>query len=195
MDDFDRFDEFVKCGMKQHVPSTTNRDIEEKNVTLVAFHPKFQRWHALPREVRVGSMIHSHWDNMGQKSVKTAEATIVEMETRAFGMRKVKVRFQGVEDGFDRRRREQYVPTDWIVVPRLQTQDAEHCVRYPLPDNAMYRSPYPTIHIIDNRDLASLCVADVSRVKRLNARRMMRLGWEGLEKHAEKMTHDDNGAS
>ncbi|KAL7478380.1 hypothetical protein ACHAW6_007797 [Cyclotella cf. meneghiniana] len=191
MEDFDRFDEFVKCGMKRHILSTTNRDMGEE-VTLVAFHPKFDKWRALPQEVGAGSTIRSHYsDDLGRKSAETAEATIVEMGNRAFGMRKVKVRFQGVDDGFDRRR-EQYVPLDWIVVPRPQMRDAQHCVRLPLPDNAMYRSPYPTIHIIDNRDLASLCVADVSRVKRLNAHKMMRLGWEGLEKHVEKMKHDDN---
>lgn len=44
----------------------------------------------------------------------------------------------------------------------------------------MHRSPYPTIHMIVNQDLASLCIRDVSRVKRLNAQRMAKIGWEGL---------------
>lgn len=44
----------------------------------------------------------------------------------------------------------------------------------------MHRSPYPLIHIIVNQDLASLCMRDVSRVKRLNAQRMAKLGWEEL---------------
>jgi hypothetical protein len=51
----------------------------------------------------------------------------------------------------------------------------------PLPDNVMHRSPYPTIHIIVNRDLASLCIRDISRVKRMNAQRMAKLGWDGVD--------------
>lgn len=42
----------------------------------------------------------------------------------------------------------------------------------PLPDNAMHRSPFPTIHLIRNQDLAQLRARDVSRVKRKNAQRM-----------------------
>ena len=34
--------------------------------------------------------------------------------------------------------------------------------------------------MIVNQDLASLCIRDVSRVKRLNAQRMAKIGWEGL---------------
>eukprot|EP00804_Cyclotella_cryptica_P018992 CCRYP_006487-RA/>CCRYP_006487-RA protein AED:0.19 eAED:0.19 QI:0/-1/0/1/-1/1/1/0/354 len=200
-DDFPRFEAFVKSGIEQHLlPSTTNHDIFH-DVTLVAFHPKFDRWHALPEDVGVGSVIHSHWSDGGKKSRETAEAVIVEMGNRAFGMRRVKVRFE--QDGIDRRR-EEYVPNDWIVLPQTQSQQQQQQVEQRgsnpllsrlLPDNVMYRSPYPTIHIIDNRDLASLCVADVSRVKRLNARRMMRLGWDVLEKHLEKMKLHDNGGS
>ena len=46
----------------------------------------------------------------------------------------------------------------------------------PLPDNIMHRSPQPTIHLIRNTDLATLKARDVSRVKRMNAQRMMQLG-------------------
>ena len=45
-------------------------------------------------------------------------------------------------------RQEQFIPTDWIVVTN------ETCPRL-LPDNIMHRSPYPTIHIIVNHDLAN----------------------------------------
>jgi hypothetical protein len=51
----------------------------------------------------------------------------------------------------------------------------------PLPDNAMHRSPHPTIHLIQNVDLGKLQARDVSRVKRKNAQSMMKLGWEGVE--------------
>lgn len=85
---------------------------------------------------------------------------------------------EGGPDNDDRRRRrrEQYVPTDWIDVPEGEEEGE------PLPDNAMHRAPYPTVHVIANADLASLRARDVSRVKRINARRMAELGWEGLER-------------
>ena len=82
-------------------------------------------------------------------------------------LRKVKVRYHNnALNGLTRQ--EQFIPTDWIVVtngtcPRL------------LPDNIMHRSPYLTIHIIVNQ-LASLCMRDVSRVKRLNAQNILMIG-------------------
>jgi len=151
-----------------------------EGVTLVAFHPRFLRWRGLPGGVGVGSEVRSHWGAVGRKSADAAPATIVETNNGAFGMRKVKVRFRR-DDSTDegaatqpQRRREQYVPTDWIVdLPGRGPQ---------LPDNFMYRSPHATIHVIVDEDLASLSLRDVSRVKRLNSRRMAEMGWEGLER-------------
>jgi hypothetical protein len=34
----------------------------------------------------------------------------------------------------------------------------------PLPDNAMHRAPYPTVHLIRNEDLGKMCIRDVSCV-------------------------------
>ena len=180
--DFIPFEEFVRNGLKQQLLGNNDELLDK--VTLVAFHPAFLKWHALPPSVQIGSNVYSYWGMVGQKSVCRAEATIVEMENRAFGLRKVKVRFEEVMEG---RRQEQYVPVEWIGTS--VNSGSEACTGPPLPDNFMYRSPCPTIHIIDNRDLASLCVSDVSRVKRLNGRRMAKLGWEGIEEHMQKVVH------
>ena len=114
-----------------------------------------------------------------------ARATIVETSNPAFGLRKIKVRFhQPITNSTDGRpkendkprttRQEQYVPIDWLILP----QKGE-----PLPDNYMYRSPFPTVHIIVNSDLAKLSMRDVSKVKRLNSKRLAEFGWEGLRAH------------
>ncbi|KAL3792006.1 hypothetical protein ACHAWO_012608 [Cyclotella atomus] len=169
-DDFCTFENFVKGDIKRYV----TKDVLDK-VTLVAFHPNFLKWHALPSDMRIGSTIQSHYGMIGQKSLETTQGTIIEMENRAFGLRKVKVRFN---DEIEGSRQEQYVPTDWIDNSNGICEPRE-----PLPDNFMYQTPYPTIHIINNEDLAKLCVRDVSRVKRLNARRMARRGWEGLSSY------------
>ena len=168
--EFEPFDEFVQSGIKQQL---SDEDIVE-NVTLVAFHPQFLRWHGLPSEVGVGSTVQSHWGMIGQKSQQTANATIIETNNKAFGLRKVKVRFHDTVEGLGRK--EQFVPTDWIDFTNVSSSPP------PLPDNCMHRSPYPTIHIISNQDLASTSIRDVSRVKRFNAQRMAKLGWDGLER-------------
>jgi hypothetical protein len=168
-DDFHTFQSFVKDDINRYVA----KDLLDK-VTLVAFHPNFLKWHALPPNMDIGSTIESHYGMIGQKSVQTAQAIITEMENRPFGLRKVKVRFNDEIEC----RQEQYVPIDWIDT------SSDICEpRKPLPDNFMYQSPYPTIHIINNEDLAKLCVRDVSRVKRLNASRLAKMGWEGLSKY------------
>ncbi|KAL7528680.1 hypothetical protein ACHAWF_002664 [Thalassiosira exigua] len=164
-EDFDAFDEFVRDQNRRHAD----------DVTLVAFHPRFLRWRGLPSGVGVGCPVRSHWGTVGKKSATTASATVLETSGKAFGARKVKLRFDDDVDGLGRR--EQYVPADWIEVPPGAAGPGP-----PLPDNAMHRAPYPSIHVIANRDLAGLCLRDVSRVKRTNAQRMARLGWEGLER-------------
>jgi len=175
--DFKSFDEYVQFGIKDQLKNDTILE----DATLVVFHPKFCRWYGLPPNIGIGSEVQSHHGIIGQKSIQTATATIIETNNKAFGLRKVKVRFHNnnakEEGSIDRL--EQYVPTDWIVFPEEQ-----QCTRRPiLPDNSMHQSPYPTIHIINNKDLVSLCVRDVSRVKRLNSKRMTKLGWEGVEQH------------
>ena len=170
-DDFREFGRFVSQGIKQKISQDQLLD----KVTLVAFHPNFLKWYGLPPGIGVGSIVHSYWGTIGQKSANREEATIIEMENRAFGSRKIKLRFTNDIQG----RQEQYVPVDWIDT------SSDPCVENingaPLPDNFMYQSPYPTIHIINNNDLSKLCISDVSRVKRLNAKRMVRMGWERLK--------------
>lgn len=181
--EFQVFDEFVKCKIRQFVS-----DELLDRVTLVAFHPQFLKWHALPPGIYLGSTVKSYWGRAGQnKSTRRAPATIIEMKNRAFGLRKVKVRF---EEEIDGGRREQYVPTDWIVASDCKDAKESNIIRPPLPDNSMYQSPYPTIHVINTQDLATLCVSDVSRVKRLNASKMAKLGWEGVREHSNKRILD-----
>eukprot|EP00984_Skeletonema_dohrnii_P005957 scaffold2112_cov85-Skeletonema_dohrnii-CCMP3373.AAC.6 len=113
-------------------------------------------------------------------------------------MRKVKVRLHE-SAACNARRQEQYVPTDWISLHASNIREtieggsnsesnysgsASSAPSQPGPaltDNAMHQAPYPTIHIINNADLASLSIRDISRVKRKNAHRMMKLGWDGVE--------------
>ena len=180
--EFQSFDNFVRFGIRDHFKKV---DILER-VTLVSFHPNFSRWHDLPDGIGVGSLVQAHYGMIGQKSEKSADATIIETNCKAFGLRKVKVRFHNnALKGLT------HVPTDWIVVTN------ETCPRL-LIDNIMHRSPYPTIHMIVNQDLASLCIRDVSRVKRLNAQRMAKIGWEGLTDILDidvRNTNDGDGKS
>ena len=105
-------------------------------------------------------------------------------------MRRAKVRFH---DAYNDRRQEQYVPTDWISIPQTNMSEVDApdpSQRGPaLPDNAMHQAPHPTIHIIKNADLASLSIRDISRVKRKNANRMVKLGWDGMNKLNLVSTH------
>ena len=121
-----------------------------------------------------------------------------------FGLRRVKVRFQNddkvqyipndwvkglVEDGYvDGDSNNNYdlnslpgeFSDDDIFSPSRPSEAGQYRqlqVGPPLPDNAMHRSPYPTIHLIRNEDLGKLQARDVSRVKRKNAQRMMELEW------------------
>jgi hypothetical protein len=165
--EFQVFQEFVQSGIQSKLK---DQRIQEQ-FTFVAFHPEFLRWRGLPKGLEVGSVIKSHWGMIGRKSAgETVTATIIETGNKAFGLRKVKVRFHEVLEG---RRPEQFVPIEWIDLASYGP---------PLPDNIMHQTPYPTIHIIANRDLASLRIRDISRVKRRNAHKMMRLGWPGVTK-------------
>jgi len=161
--DFQIFDAWVTTGFKTESECI---GFDEK-ITLVSFHPDFLRWRGLPEGVEVGTIVQSYWGTAGRKSFETSPATIIETQSCVFGMQKVKVRF---DDGS-----EQYVPIDWFA-------KSVNGLGAPLPDNAMHRAPHPTVHLIRNKDLAALCMRDVSRVKRRNAQRMMNLGWEGVAK-------------
>ena len=167
---FQKFQNFVR---------SLNSELQQEKipVTLVAFHPQFLQWRDLPRGMDVGSTVQAHkmCGGIFQKSTKAFEAIILETQNPVFGLRKIKVRFhETTDDGTSSSRKEQYIPVDWLVLP------SETPLGEPLPDNLMHRSPYPTIHIIQDSDLGSLRARDVSRVKRKNAQRMLKLGWEGV---------------
>ena len=201
---FATFDRFVSNGIGNGIEQEDNDEDNTSitdEITLVAFHPDFNRWYSLPENVSIGSTVQAHHRYLGKKSVESAAATILETCNKAFGMRKVKVRFHDIQSSDGARcfprRREEYVPTDWISVDpdTIQKDDergnevcngkpspASSHDRHVLPDNAMHQAPHPTIHIISNTDLARLSIRDISRVKRKNAHRMMKLGWDGVEK-------------
>jgi len=180
-DEFDSIDEYVQTFkaeqnniLKNDEPDPGATSMLEQ-LTLVAFHPKFIRWRALPSNVDVGSVVHSHRGMCGfEKSSNPYLATIIETQSLCFGKRKVKVRFE--DDG-----KEQHVPIDWLTC--TSDEDGNPMPKgEPLPDNVMHRAPYPTMHLIRNVDLAALCARDVSRVKRKNAQLFSRLGWGGTYK-------------
>lgn len=176
-DDFARFDAHVQT-FKDAAHSGDVRDVLNQ-LTLVAFHPNFTRWHALPPSIGVGSLVRCHRGMCGFEKSKDAHlAKIIKTDGTNFGGRKVKVRFD-CDDG-----KEQFLPIDWLV----SDSDGNPLAKgETLPDNAMHRAPYPTIHLIRNADLASLSARDVSRVKRKNAQLMERLGWNGIgERQVEK---------
>lgn len=179
-EDFKNFDRYVQMCKDSVIGSKQSEENFQAldQLTLVVFHPNFTRWYALPQNIDVGCIVHSHRGMCGfEKSDDVHLAKIIETEGSNFGRRKVKVRFD--DDG-----KEQYVPIDWLV----SDGDGNPLAKGgPLPDNAMHRAPYPTIHLIRNADLASLCARNVSRVKRKNAQLMERLGWDGIrEKQVEK---------
>mgnify|MGYP000526251817 CR=1 FL=1 len=187
-----------------HVTTTT---CLEQQITLVAFHPQFLRWRGLAAGIDVGSVVHCHYGMAGfQKSQTTIPATILETHSPMFGQRKAKVRFHddnACNNGNNYiQRKEQYVPNDWIVLPPKDgdnndnNTDADHpttsaysdsSLGPPLPDNAMHRAPHPTIHLIRNQDLGILTAREVSRVKRINAKRIMALGWEGIQRRTQRL--------
>ena len=202
--DFAVFDEFVKnFGKKKSKLRSTYQDEKPdkdneadcesvlEHITLVAFHPEFLKWHGPAEGITVGSVVWSHRAMRGgmfQKSLEIFPATIVETNSRMFGQRRVKVEFHNDDDKCTSRT--QYVPTDWCVPMNGQNDDglddSVTMLGPPLPDNVMHRAPYPTIHLIRNADLAKLPARNVSRVKRMNAQRMMKLGWQGVSSLTEK---------
>jgi hypothetical protein len=176
-DDFQVFDDFVK-NFKMHVLAPQHSCLQD--VTLVSFHQKFLRWRGLAAGIQVGSVVSSHTGGFAKKSTDVFPATVLETSNPMFGQRKIKVRFH-----HDDLKKEQYVPIDWLVVSRGENDENDDDMEDrsslgpPLPDNAMHRAPYPTVHLIRNEDLVIPC-RHVSRVKRKNAQRMMKMGWEGV---------------
>ena len=176
---FELFDEFIKTQQQlwkereeAYDDSNTSSAAAattflSSNITMVAFHPLFLRWRGLPAGTTEGDTLLCR----RPKEWNPCPATLMEECTTPFGRRKVKVHFHG-----DDATRECYVdPKDCQV---LVSDDATQ-ERPVLPDNAMHRSPYPTIHLIRNQDLSRLSLPDISRVKRKNMQLMARLGWVG----------------
>ncbi|OEU08419.1 hypothetical protein FRACYDRAFT_249690 [Fragilariopsis cylindrus CCMP1102] len=178
----------------------------QNQITLVSFHPKFSRWRGLPYNIKVGSIVQCHQGMSGfTKSQEIYLAKILETSNSIFGQRRIKVQF--LEDGREQQqqtnndnssnnaadrkkttisnvKKEQYVPVDWIVFDDDNTTADSSpppttTVRPPLLDNCMHQTPYPTIHLIQNNDLGTLCVRDISRLKRKNIKTIMKLAENG----------------
>ena len=197
--DFEVFDDFVQSQTRELAQQQQQQQQEEIPVTLVPFHPNFLKWRGLPRGVHIGSVVQSYKGFAGgfQKSPHRFPATVLETNNPVFGLRKIKVRFHShVDDnGGDPCRKEQYVPMDWLVLTDDNDGDLDNYLGDSLPDNAMHRAPYPTVHLIRNEDLGRLRARDVSRVKRKNAQTMMNLGWEGVQRQlATRMTNGKAGS-
>ena len=238
---YELFDTWVK---EQQMQLNTNPNYHQlhNRITLVTFHPQFKKWYDLPKGITVGSQVYcsskgipgvhkkeifvTRDDNKKVgKNEKTSllyyyKATIIETNSKMFGKRKVKIRYdhddsdneESDDDDDDddecnnntttttnnnrnnKKRFEQYVPVDWLVFPTFDDDDNKEEDHHKdtaatstststttqqqpllLIDNMMHRTPYPTIHLINNVDLVHLSLRDVSRVKRHNIQRMMNL--------------------
>ena len=164
--DYTAFERFCKnFGQKEgssgEVPKSRSQNSNDTvdAITLVPFHPTFLRWRGLPETISTGSSIRCHRGLAGfSKSPEAHDAIVADRIPRGFGRRRVRVRF---DDEI-----EQCVPVDWVVL-------SEREQRPPLSDNLMHRAPYPTIHILRNKDLQDLSIHDISRLKRRNAKRML----------------------
>merc|ERR1712224_330983 len=89
-----------------------NEEFEEK-VTLQPFHPEHLRARSLAEDIRVGSIVQSHYaiDDFvgGAKSEDTVPVTVVSTDlSSVVGVRTVGVRF--LHDG-----REEEVPIEWLT--------------------------------------------------------------------------------
>jgi hypothetical protein len=167
---FAAFEEFVDTFWSQTgvtMPDGSEECSElAQHITCVAFHPKFLRWRGLPEGIEVGKTVQVHKAVGGfQKSRELFPAIILETETKVFGRRRVRVKFQ--DDAST-----QYVPIEWCLFVNHDIDTPNPMQGPPLPDNLMHQSPFPTIHLIRNHDLGRLRARDVSRVKRKNAQRM-----------------------
>lgn len=138
---------------------------------LVTFHPKFARWHGFPPDVDpIGTRIHSYYhEEDGQRSCETWPATVIEDDAEVVGVRRLGVEFQ---DG-----PEEIVPLEWTV---------QEGSRGPLlPDNAMHRAPFPTLHLIRRADTDSLQqdsggLDAIWEMASRNSQHMAKIGWEGV---------------
>jgi len=165
--DFAAFDAWVS--------GSRELDDLEGAVSLVTFHPNFERWRELAPGVGPGSTVLSHYEEPdGRRSQRTLPAVIVTTDPQVVGARRVGVRF--LDDNV-----EQWVPLDWLGFRSLSCK--------PLPDNWMHRAPHPTVHLIRRRDLWRVREADggyetVAEVQVRNSRRIQELGCPRLEEMA-----------
>lgn len=182
-DNFEAFDTLV---------TQLDEEMQQQGVTLVAFHPAFLRWRGLPNGVGVGSVVHAYrrvvCPTTGRwiKSETTHLAQILQTVTRPFGQRRIRVRYLDNDNSKTTTttfaRSEQYISMDWCEFfgNNNNNNNNDASTRPPLCDNAMHRAPCATIHLIRQVDLQRLTARSVSRVKRINAQRTSRLGWQGL---------------
>jgi len=130
-DDFAGFDDWIS--------NSSDLNGLDDMVSLVGFHPQFERWHALDPSVAPGSRVVSHFEETdGRRSWRPLPAQVLTTDAQTVGARRISIRF--ADDGV-----EQWVPLEWVLRPAITD--------VPVPDNFMHRSPSPVIHLIQRRDL------------------------------------------
>ncbi|CAE8689770.1 unnamed protein product [Polarella glacialis] len=164
--DFKTFDSWVTNGQVE--------DLEDM-VSLVVFHPAFERWHALSPELVPGSHVRAYFEEAdGQRSSGALPAVVQSLDPGVVGARRVGLKF--LDDGA-----EQWVPQEWLSPPAVSQE--------PLPDNWMHRAPHPTVHLIRRRDLEAVRNAEggydaVAAVQAKNSRCLRHLSQDELHRLA-----------
>ena len=181
---FELFDEFVLSAQATQ---------QAAGVSLVAFHPLFERWREPPRPLKRGSSVRAYfWEAWAdedavseaiasaeasgedvdvkcvfRKSAAPVRAIVITADEDEVGVRNVCVRYADpdVNDGGD-----SDVPIDWVL------QNGRHGP--PMADNWIHRAPVPVIHLLrgDELERESLRAGDnaIMRLQSRNAR-LMRL--------------------
>ncbi|CAE7319011.1 Dynlt1 [Symbiodinium natans] len=172
-EDFRVFDDWV--ARSNHLD-----DLEDL-VSLVAFHPRFARWHALDPSVTEGTQVTSHYEEVdGEKSKRALPAVVECLDPKQVGVRRIGIRF--IDDGVL-----QWVPMDWLS-PSWKAAEL-------LADNQMHQAPFPTVHLIRRKDLASVrCSKDgyevVASIQARNSQHLSKLRSNDLVETKRKVVAD-----
>mmetsp|Transcript_33428 Transcript_33428/g.105944 ORF Transcript_33428/g.105944 Transcript_33428/m.105944 type:complete len:386 (-) Transcript_33428:89-1246(-) len=166
------FDTFSRCVGAGFGAGDADLNSLEDYLALVAFHPAFLRWQALPPGVGVGSTVQAHWAGPQDGRVfpppmRLRPATLLDACPEHLGARNLAVQFDGGH--------KMVLPWEWV----LPAAAAGH--GQPLPDNAMHRAPHPTVHLLRLADLDAVPEGEGDRVQLRNHLHLAALGSEALE--------------
>eukprot|EP00747_Dinoflagellata_sp_TGD_P178764 gnl/TRDRNA2_/TRDRNA2_28330_c0_seq1.p1 gnl/TRDRNA2_/TRDRNA2_28330_c0~~gnl/TRDRNA2_/TRDRNA2_28330_c0_seq1.p1 ORF type:complete len:391 (-),score=45.55 gnl/TRDRNA2_/TRDRNA2_28330_c0_seq1:51-1223(-) len=155
--DFSVFDAWVNEGVYGELGTHDDvRNVSEKaqilrdTIELVPFHPEWTRWRPLIEGIGIGKVVKSRYktENYSMSS-DMIPAEIVDLNSSTLGPYQIRVRW------LDSGNEEQDIPIEWLDPCSLGG---------PLPDNAVYRAPRPTVHLIRRADLEALCGDEASKV-------------------------------